>query len=182
MKNGAQQEILAALEAYQRRAPQCTAAPTMLKFVRTDPAWWRRENPQGHLTASAWIVDAANDAALLVHHRTLNRWLQPGGHLENDPSVFAAAVREASEESGLASITPRSLEIFDLDIHEIPARGDFPAHPHLDVRFVFEADRSAPLVCSAESNDLRWWSFSEMNAQMTDESVMRMVRKSLGHP
>src|SRR5690349_17079955 len=88
---------------------------------------WRTCVP-GHLTASAWIVDAARRRTLLTHHRKLDRWLQLGGHVDGDPDLAASALREAREESGLTRLAVVSTEFFDLDRHRIPARGEEPEH------------------------------------------------------
>jgi 8-oxo-dGTP pyrophosphatase MutT (NUDIX family) len=40
----------------------------------------------------------------LVKHPIFGRWLQPGGHVEADENPQQAALREAAEETGLASI------------------------------------------------------------------------------
>lgn len=178
MNDAAKTEIITALERYQQESNGCRVAGAIADFIRATPAWGDRTHAPGHVTASAWIVDRAARRALLVHHRKLDRWLQPGGHLENDQSVAAAALREAREESGLLMLTPASTELFDVDIHEIPARGAFPAHLHYDTRFLFQADSQAPLQCSDESYEVRWWSFRDISPAITDESVLRLVRKT----
>ncbi|MEO1365548.1 MAG: NUDIX domain-containing protein, partial [Acidobacteriota bacterium] len=82
---------------------------------------------EGHLTASALVVDEALQSVVLLHHKKLGRWLQPGGHCDGDANLAGVAWREASEETGLdhLELVPR---IFDLDIHEIPERAGVPAH------------------------------------------------------
>lgn len=177
MNDAARSELIAELERFEARV-HGEAAARIRRFVEADPRWWERSNSRGHVTASAWIVSADRLAALLVHHRKLNRWLQPGGHIESDTSVHAAAFREAREESGLASLRPCDRGIFDLDIHLIPARDDFPAHEHLDVRFLFEADSAEIPNCSSESHAVRWWPLYELSTSLTDESVLRMVRET----
>ncbi len=132
----------------------------------------------GHITASAWIVDRERTHALLTHHRKLGRWLQLGGHVDGERDVRAAALREAQEESGLAEIVALEEAIYDVDVHVIPARGAEPRHKHYDIRFAFEADRRAPLVVSDESHALAWVALDELDRYDTDESVMRLARKT----
>lgn len=133
----------------------------------------------GHLTGSAWVVNGGGDKALLLHHAKLRRWIQPGGHADGDFDLMRVAQREASEESGLASIKAVNAEIFDLDIHQIPARGEVPEHLHFDLRFLFRADESEPLRANEESFGLRWVPLQEL-AQLSDElSVHRMRDKWL---
>ncbi len=75
-----------------------------------------------------------------MHHRKLHRWLMPGGHCDGEPDARSVATREIAEETGLISYSLIQDAIFDIDIHEIPARGDIPAHLHFDIRYLFEAD------------------------------------------
>src|SRR4029453_15241807 len=90
---------------------------------------------EGHLTGSAITVSADGAHVLLLHHRKLDRWLQPGGH--GDPGETTGeegALREALEESGIEGLTlhPRAPRPLDGDVHDIPARGrgaDGPAGP-----------------------------------------------------
>jgi 8-oxo-dGTP pyrophosphatase MutT (NUDIX family) len=138
---------------------------------------WRTCVP-GHLTASAWIVDAAHRRTLLTHHRKLDRWLQLGGHVDGDPDLAASALREAREESGLTKLALVSTEIFDVDRHRIPARGPEPEHWHYDVRFLIEADPAEPLVVTSESKDLAWVELARVAELNPEESLARLVRKT----
>jgi len=149
----------------------------MKAFVRDHPNCFDRSLAVGHVTGSAWIIDENGASALLTHHRKLNRWLQPGGHWEGDTSTLAIATREAQEESGLMSLLPLSVEIFDLDIHLIPKRHSEPEHFHYDVRFIFRADPAERLTVSGESRALAWLSTEEI-IQMGDRSLIRMVQKT----
>jgi 8-oxo-dGTP pyrophosphatase MutT (NUDIX family) len=149
-----------------------------IAFVATHRAAFDRALAIGHVTASAWILDAARTRTLLTHHRKLDKWLQLGGHVDGDPDVRRAALREAREESGLTSLCFVSEAIFDLDIHPIPARPGEPAHEHFDVRFAFEADPAEPLVVSAESKELAWVSLDALADYGADESVWRLARKT----
>ena len=133
----------------------------------------------GHVTGSAWVLDAAGgQCVLLTHHRKLDQWFQLGGHLEPGESAFEGAWREAREESGLADVLPVSEAVFDVDVHLIPARGSMPAHFHYDIRFLFRAGAAAPLVPTSESRRLAWVRLEEARAYNSSESILRMVRKS----
>ncbi|MCC6301252.1 MAG: NUDIX hydrolase [Gammaproteobacteria bacterium] len=153
----------------------------ILRFVRETPGFHRRDTAQGHLTASAWIVDAERRHALLLHHGKLGRWLQPGGHIEDDASLLDSALREALEETGLRC-RPVDGGIFDIDIHPIPARGPEPAHLHYDVRFLLEADAGARPEVSPESNAVRWFALEEIAALEGGPSIGRMVEKTRPQP
>jgi 8-oxo-dGTP pyrophosphatase MutT (NUDIX family) len=141
-----------------------------------------RATAGGHITASAWIVDPGRDRALLLHHRKLDRWLQPGGHVDGDPDVRGAALREAREESGLHSLRALGAGIYDVDVHRIPARGDEPAHDHYDLRFAFEADPGEALRGNAESHAVRWIAIGDLDAYAIDDSVRRLALKTAALP
>ena len=147
-------------------------------FITANPDCLLRSCVPGHLTASAWIVDCSRRWTLLTHHHKLDRWLQLGGHVDGSPDLLAAALREGVEESGLTRLAPVSAEIFDVDLHRIPARGVEPEHWHYDVRFLIEADRDEPLQISNESKDLAWIELTRVAELNPSESMLRMVRKT----
>ena len=151
-----------------------------IAFVEQHDNCCDRRLASGHITASSWIIDKDAAHALLTHHRKLDRWLQLGGHIEDDSDILDAALREAREESGLSDIACVNDDVFDVDVHPIPARGTEPAHYHYDVRFLLRARRGDALTISDESHDLRWFSIAELQAMPTDESITRMVTKMLG--
>ena len=136
-----------------------------------------RERLAGHYTASAWLVDALGERLLMTHHRKLDRWLQLGGHADGDRDLAAVALREAEEESGLVDLVV-SPEIFDLDRHWIPERGDVPGHWHYDVRYVVRATGSEDFAVSDESHALAWRDIAGLlEDPATDPSIARMARK-----
>lgn len=151
--------------------------PRFLSLLEHPECFLRTHLP-GHLTGSAWIVTPDRKKVLLVHHAKLGKWLQPGGHADGDEDVLRVAMREAEEETGLkvAASTPT---IFDLDIHAIPARKDFPEHDHYDLRFVVEADEAAPLAISSESTDLKWVRMAELHQYNNSPSLLRMKEKCM---
>lgn len=128
----------------------------------------------GHLTASALVVDPERGRVLLTLHRKLRMWLQMGGHCEpGDGSVAAAALREATEESGIAGLTLLAGGPVVLDRHPIPA----PCHWHLDVQYAALAPSGAAERISEESLDLRWFRFDEV-AEVADSSVVRLMERT----
>ncbi len=154
-----------------------------IAFVETHPDCLLRSQLSGHLTGSAWIVDAARTRTLLTHHRKLDKWLQLGGHADGDPDLRAVALREAREESGLTRLRLVDEAPFDVDRHLIPERKGTPAHYHYDLRFMIEADPAEPLAVSDESHDLAWVELERVTTLNPEESMARMVRKTLrGEP
>ncbi len=148
------------------------------RFVVEHPDCFERTLRIGHITGSAWIMDLFREKVLLTHHHRLDKWLQLGGHADGDPDILRVALREAREESGIDDIRPLNDSIFDIDVHEIPARGKEAVHYHYDVRFLFEADAYHPLGITPESKALAWVGLGEVEKLTTERSVLRMVEKS----
>lgn len=148
-----------------------------IEFVKINEDCFKRELLIGHVTGSAWIVNDARTHVLLMHHRKLNQWFQPGGHCDGDSDVLNVALKEANEETGLENLKVVTGEIYDVDVHQIPERKGIPAHYHYDVRFLIEADMNEPLVVTEESNDLAWVSLEKIAEHNDSESIMRMARK-----
>lgn len=145
------------------------------------PSCYLRTHLPGHLTGSAFIVSPDHTQVLLIHHAKLNRWLQPGGHADGDENILAVALREMVEETGLEP-THQPSTFFDIDIHSIPARGDFPLHSHYDVRFLFEVDPRKQIFRNHESTDLKWIDLTALSDYTDSASIIRMKEKLLrGH-
>ncbi|WP_425404382.1 NUDIX hydrolase [Hwanghaeella sp.] len=148
-----------------------------LGFVSRTANCASRETLEGHVTASAWILSPDLNAVLLTHHKKLGRWLQLGGHVENDVSIQAAALREAREESGISKMDLLDETLFDIDVHLIPERKGTPAHYHYDFRFLIQAgDRD--FTVGTESNDLAWLDVTKPLESLADDSIVRMQVKT----
>ncbi|MDQ0751170.1 8-oxo-dGTP pyrophosphatase MutT (NUDIX family) [Streptomyces africanus] len=125
----------------------------------------------GHITASALVIDAEAGRVLLTLHRKLRMWLQMGGHCEpGDSSLAGAALREATEESGVSGLSLLPGGPVRLDRHPIPP----PCHCHFDVQYAVLAPPDAAHVISDESLDVRWFGYDEV-AEVADESVVRLL-------
>lgn len=170
--------LIAQLARYQSAyAEELTFKDSFLDLLAHDRAFHRDHLP-GHITASAWIVDDSGESVLLTLHAKLNRWLQPGGHADGEEDVLAVARREAFEETGLLSLHVLSDSIFDIDIHNIPQRKDFPAHLHFDIRFLLRGDIHETPVLTAESHQLAWQPVGGLAALTgNNASMLRMAEK-----
>ena len=149
----------------------------MLALCDSEGACSRHHYVPGHFTASAFVVSPDGDEVLMIHHSKLQRWLQPGGHFEDgDPDAIAAALREVVEETGVADVEILD-GLFDVDVHEIPARpGKEPAHRHYDLRVLLRArDRAA--VAGSDALAVRWVRLGDVSEVESDASVMRAVHK-----
>jgi len=131
----------------------------------------------GHFTGSAFILSPDERALLLILHGKLHRWLQPGGHVDaGDHSVLSAARREVREEVGIDDLALLSSVPIDLDIHDIPQRKDEPTHAHFDVRYLFRAP-SFEFTAASDAKAARWVPLDEIDAELADGSVARVVAK-----
>ena len=177
------------LKQYSAKYPEESLVVEKINdLVTSYPDCFERTCHPGHITGSAWVLSQDRTQCLLVHHRKLDRWLQPGGHADGQSDVEKVALREAQEESGLTGLElqidgPDVLPL-DIDIHRIPARQDTAgniveeSHEHHDIRFLFVSTRVQALVLSEESHDLRWFSHQEVMNVTSEESVLRMLRKA----
>jgi 8-oxo-dGTP pyrophosphatase MutT (NUDIX family) len=172
--------LVALLDAHARRWPDdAERADRIRTFIRAHEDCFVRTCRPGHLTGSAWILSPDHASVLLVHHRKLARWLQPGGHADGEADLFRVALREAREETGLVRLTAfDGEEPLDLDVHEIPAHGAEPPHLHLDVRFLLVAAPGETPRASEESTAVRWVRRDRITELSDEESLLRMERRT----
>jgi 8-oxo-dGTP pyrophosphatase MutT (NUDIX family) len=138
----------------------------------------RTQFDPGHLTASAVVVDAKRQRTLLIFHQKLQRWLQPGGHFEPDESdPLRAAQREVLEETGVRTQPPQERpSLLDVDVHQIPARGDEPQHEHFDLRFLLVAENEDAVVGDGAER-VRWVPPTELDELDLDPGLRRALNK-----
>ena len=173
-------------ESLRRHAPadaeEARDREQILAFVLRHESPFDRAIAEGHLTGSAITVSADGSRVLLLHHRKLDRWLQPGGH--GDPGETTGeevALREALEESGIRGLAlhPTGPRPLDVDVHDIPARPDEPAHEHLDLRYLVVAPPEAAISPDlAELHEIRWVPWEEVDALSPDHGLRRALAKA----
>jgi 8-oxo-dGTP pyrophosphatase MutT (NUDIX family) len=131
----------------------------------------------GHFTSSGFVLSPDRTELLLVHHRRLDRWLQPGGHIDpGDVSVEEAARREVVEETGVALVAGFEA-VIDLDVHPILAGNGEPHHKHFDVRFLYVAADTILTIDRSEVNDAAWFALGDIVDGSGDPSVRRVAAK-----
>ncbi|MCZ4611850.1 NUDIX hydrolase [Streptomyces sp. Lzd4kr] len=142
---------------------------TYLEHLETHPDGMWKACGDGHITASALVIDPSRGRVLLTLHKKLRMWLQMGGHCEPaDETLAAAALREATEESGVTGLSLLPGGPVRLDRHHTPCAW------HLDVQYAALAPAGAVEAISDESLDLRWFAYDEV-ADVADESVLRLL-------
>ena len=176
MKRAEFRHILSSLDLSNRPDEQASRQQ-MVELLDSRPNCFRRDAFPAHFTGSALVVSADGARGLLHHHRKLDRWLQFGGHCDGEENVLSVAQREAYEECGIDGLVVASARPFDLDIHEIPALGEEPAHLHYDVRYVLIAPEHAEIRTSPESKELRWFTPEEIKDWSLDSGLRRLIEK-----
>ena len=134
----------------------------------------------GHLTGSAFVVDATATQGLLLHHAKLRKWLQPGGHADGEADLSAVALREATEETGIEGLRV-AVPAIDLDIHEVRPPSESP-HEHYDVRFLVLAPPGAVELLNHESTGSRWLTEPDLERERValslDAGTLRLAARA----
>ena len=145
----------------------------VLAFLDANPKACLRESVPGHITGSALVLDHEGTHALLTLHPRFGRWLQLGGHCEeSDTDIVAAALREATEESGIEGLEIDP-SMAALHVHPVTCSLGVPTR-HLDMQFIVRAPDGAEIVRSDESLDLRWWPLDALPAD-TDFGLAQLA-------
>ncbi len=138
-----------------------------------------RENEYGHLTSSAFVLNEDRNKILMIHHNIYDAWGWLGGHADGDSDLLHVAIKEVKEESGINKVKPIVKDIFTLDTlpvlgHE--KRGEYvPAHAHLSVAFLLEADEEESLhIKEDENSGVRWVPINKM-VELSREPFMQYV-------
>ena len=169
-------DLLTLLDEYTPTYEEEGYKKQLIEFIKTHEDCFERSLEVGHITASAWLLNKTGEKALLMHHAKLNKWVQLGGHCDGNPDVLGVALQEAQEESGIKGIAAVSPSIFDIDIHEIPAKVEIKKHLHYDVRFLLQVTSDEKIKKNHESKELLWI-HDEKDLPTKSPSIVRMFYK-----
>jgi 8-oxo-dGTP pyrophosphatase MutT (NUDIX family) len=171
------ESTIAALTDWRAPDPaQDTLRQAVLAFVLAREDACRRACEPGHVTASALVLDDSGTRVLLTLHPRLRRWVQLGGHCEDDDAdIVAAALREATEESGIVGLR-MDPELVAVHVHPLTCSLGVPTR-HLDLQFMAHAPAGAQIAISDESDDLRWWPADALPPG-TDHALAHLVAQA----
>ncbi len=156
----------------------------ILDFMDRHGDAFLRSNLTAHMTASAWVVNAARDRVLMVYHKIYDSWSWTGGHADGEEDLLSVAIREVREETGVQSVRPVSEEIYSLEILTVDGhekRGEYvPSHLHLNVTYLLEADEHEALrICEAENSGVRWFTLDGALEASTEPWFVARIYKKL---
>ena len=168
-------------------AQEAADKTVFIDFVKNNVNCLSRENTEGHITVSAWIVNPDRAKVLFCYHNIYNSWSWVGGHADGNEDLLSVALKEAKEETG-ADVKPLSDEIFSLEILPVAGhmkRGRYvPSHVHYNVTYLVEADENDELrICEDENSDVAWIALDEIPAKSTEkwmtENIYNKITKKL---
>ena len=132
----------------------------------------------GHITCTGFVLAPDGEGLLIVHHRRLDRWLLPGGHVEaEDAEIWDAARREVIEETGAELMPNAAPRLVSMDVHGIPSNGREPYHLHHDLLFAFRAAADI-ITCSPESREVAWCTPAEFDRYALPENIRRAYART----
>ena len=140
-----------------------------LRCLQEQPNLYLRQNELVHITASAWIVNAARTRVLMAYHNIMQSWAWLGGHADGETDLLAVALREACEESGVTHIRPVTNRLYSVEMLTVDGhvkRGRYvSSHLHLNATYLLEDDEHDPLFVKADENSgVRWMALDDVEA------------------
>ena len=138
----------------------------MLKYIKNNPDYLKRDNLIGHFTTSIWTVNKERTKTLMVYHNIYDSWSWIGGHADGIEDLSSVALRELEEETGVSHATLVSKDIFSLEILPVSGhkkKGQYvPTHLHFNVTYLAEAEECENLTVNKDENQaVKWWTFDE---------------------
>ena len=175
------QELLSLLREHRTRfMEELGYVQRAISYVEEHEDCFHRELWPLHVTGSAWVINPKRNRILMMHHKKHDQWFQPGGHADGDADIMRVAQKETSEETGIkpSQVVLLGPNVFDVDIHTIPAMGTDPQHEHIDIRFLVEIDDDLPVPGNDESHQVLWVDLYEATRYNNNRSTYRMLEKT----
>jgi len=172
--------LVQSLISYAQKNPhdECVSQEIISWIQKHREFAFRRENLEGHITASLLVMNHEKTKLLLMKHKKLGLWLQFGGHADGELDIFSVALREFHEESGITSSPIVFSGIFNVHIHEIPAHKNIASHKHYDILYL--ATISEDTVFSRqedEVDDIRWFEIEGIEKYIGEKRMLAMIEK-----
>ncbi len=173
-------DILKQIEDYKPYNPQEEKdKEVFLKYIKSFDNYLSRENEYGHITSSAFVLNKERTKIVMIYHNIYKSWGWMGGHADGDSNLLGVAIKEAQEESGLKNVKPISEDILILDTLSVlghTKKGKYvPAHVHLSVAYLLEADENETLhIKEDENSGVKWVSIDKM-LELSTEPFMQYV-------
>ncbi|WP_250674649.1 NUDIX hydrolase [Paraclostridium ghonii] len=141
-----------------------------------------RKNSLCHMTSSGFIVNKNRDKVLMIHHNIYNSWGWTGGHADGDSDLLKVAIKEAKEETGVKSVRPITEEICSIEVLPVNSHiksGMFiPAHLHLSVAYILEADEKEDLFIKEDENSgVKWIDIDKIEDNVREMHMISIYNK-----
>jgi 8-oxo-dGTP pyrophosphatase MutT (NUDIX family) len=174
------QQALELVRAFDASPEEEKSRELILSLVEFTSAPFSRDQfHPGHITGTAVVLHPDRSRILLMHHHRHQRWLLPGGHVEeSDATLSDAALREAIEETAVRIAADGPAPLAGMDVHGIPARKGEPFHLHHDLIFAFTAE-SEEFAVTEEAPRVAWCAAAEFSRYELPASIVRAARRAL---
>jgi 8-oxo-dGTP pyrophosphatase MutT (NUDIX family) len=161
------EELKKQIHIYAKKFPNETDPAKCIDLLEKyddNRIFFRNHFDDGHFTGSVLVVNPEKTKVLLMHHKKFWTWQQFGWHVDGQTNIREEAIRELEEEAGIQEKDINMSEnIFNFDIHSVPAIGDEPAHYHYDVEYLAVVDDDLEYIKQeAEVHDIQWFQISEV--------------------
>ena len=134
-----------------------------------------RQSQLGHVTGSGILIQ--DGKILLIQHRYIKEWFQPGGHIDPDETPLQAAIRELEEETGWQS-SPSKLDYpIDIDIHSIPANPikNEGEHVHVDFAYLLKPTKHSE---ASDPEKCDWFDIDQIKAPRLQRVIQKYLKLS----
>ena len=152
-----------------------------INFIKTNDDILTRNNEEGHVTASAWIINQYYDKVLMCYHKIYDSYAWLGGHADGEKDLLSVALKEVKEESGLNNIKIlNNNKIFSLEVlpvkEHIKHQKIVKKHVHYNITYLFECDENEKLIINEKENlDLKWFYFNDLKANVKEVNMYNNV-------